>query len=92
MKKMLMVVLVAFLAMAGAAAAADVEGKIQSLDPAGNQLVLEDGTTLVLTEDTTMTMDGNWVKLDELKEGAKVKASYQEKDGKNVAETVEVSE
>jgi hypothetical protein len=45
--------------------------------------VLEDGTKIWLGE-------GAVVAIDALKEGAGVKASYDQKDGKNVATTVEV--
>jgi Cu/Ag efflux protein CusF len=37
-------------------------------------------------------VEGKEGKLDDLKEGAKVKASYEEKDGKNMAATLDVSE
>ncbi len=91
MKKMLVVLLATFFAMVSLAAAADIEGTIQSVDPANSQVVLQDGTTLTTDENTTITMGGNEAKLEELKEGTKVKASYEEKDGKNVASSVEVS-
>jgi len=35
---------------------------------------------------------GDSVAIDKLKEGADVKASYEEKDGKNMATSVEVGE
>lgn len=92
MKKMLVVVLVVFFAVAGLAVAAEMEGKIQSIDPGSKELVLEDGTKLTWDDSTSIKMEGKEGKLEDLKEGAKVKASYEEKDGKNVVLTFEVGE
>ncbi len=91
MKKTALVLAVIF-AFAGVAAAADMEGKIQSIDTASKEIVLEDGTKLVCDDSTSIMLEGKEAKLDDLKEGAKVKASYEEKDGKNVAATLEVAE
>jgi Cu/Ag efflux protein CusF len=91
MKKTALVLAVIF-AFAGVAAAADMEGKIQSIDTASKQIVLDDGTKLVCDDSTNIMLEGKEAKLDDLKEGAKVKASYEEKDGKNVAATLEVAE
>ncbi|HEV8310372.1 MAG TPA: DUF1344 domain-containing protein [Methylomirabilota bacterium] len=63
--------------------AAEIEGKIQSVDPNDRVVVLEDGTKLWLAEGLSM---------DTLKPGAKVKASYEERDGKNITTQFEVSE
>jgi Cu/Ag efflux protein CusF len=70
-------------AVSGAAFAADVEGKIKSVDTAEKTFTLEDGTKVWI---------GDSVAIDKLKEGADVKASYEEKDGKNMATSVEVGE
>lgn len=82
MSKMLAFAL-AFVLCAGAAWAADVEGKVQSMDTNDRVLTLEDGTKLWIAEG---------VSIEGLKEGAKVKASFEERDGKNVATSVQVSE
>ena len=82
MSKMLAFAL-AFVLCAGAAWAADVEGKVQSMDTNDRVLTLEDGTKLWIAEG---------VSVEGLKEGAKVKASFEERDGKNVATSVQVSE
>jgi Cu/Ag efflux protein CusF len=82
MSKMLAFAL-AFVLCAGAAWAADVEGKVQSMDTNDRVLTLEDGTKLWIAEG---------VSIEGLKEGAKVKASFEERDGKNIATSVEVSE
>jgi Protein of unknown function (DUF1344) len=71
------------LVLTGAAAAADVEGKVRAVDQSEKSFVLEDGTKIWL---------GDGVSMDKLKEGSDVKASYEEKDGKNMATSVEVKE
>jgi Cu/Ag efflux protein CusF len=88
MKKLVVLMLAAFLAVAGMAVAAEIEGKVQSVDQTGKEIVLDDGTKIVWDDSTNITAG----KLEDLKEGAKVKASYEEKDGKNVASAMEVSE
>ena len=70
------------LGVAGASAE-DISGKIQSVDPGERAFVLDDGSKLWVAEGVSM---------DALKEGASVKASYEERDGKKVATSVEVSE
>ncbi|HSB68614.1 MAG TPA: DUF1344 domain-containing protein [Candidatus Methylomirabilis sp.] len=92
MKKIAVFILAVILAGAGLAAAADTEGKIQSVDPMGKQIVLDDGTRLVCDDSTQITIEGKEAKLEDLKEGSKVKAGYEEKDGKNVATMLEVSQ
>jgi Cu/Ag efflux protein CusF len=62
--------------------AEEVSGKIQKVDKNDRSIVLEDGTQLWLAES---------VSADTLKEGATVKASYEEKDGKKVVTQIEVS-
>jgi Cu/Ag efflux protein CusF len=62
--------------------AEEVSGKIQKMDTADRSIVLEDGTQLWLAES---------VSADQLKEGATVKASYEEKDGKKIVTAIEVS-
>jgi hypothetical protein len=83
MMKAVGIALALVLVLAAGGWAADIEGKIQSVDPGDRVIVLDDGTKLWLSEG--LGMDG-------LKEGAKVKASYEERDGKNVATGIEVSE
>jgi hypothetical protein len=62
--------------------AEEVSGKIQKMDTTDRSIVLEDGTKLWLADS---------VSTDQLKEGATVKASYEEKDGKKVVSKIEVS-
>ena len=61
----------------------EVSGKIQKVDTSDRSIVLEDGTQLWLAES---------VAADDLKEGATVKASYEEKDGKKVVTEIQVSQ
>jgi len=63
--------------------AENITGKIQSVDPGERAFVLDDGSKLWVAEGVSM---------DALKEGASVKASYEERDGKKVATSLEVSE
>lgn len=88
MKRLVILTLLALLGLTGVAMAAEIEGKVQSLDQSGREMILEDGTTLAWDDATSVTVG----KLEDLKEGAKVKASYEEKDGKNLASSLEVGE
>ena len=58
--------------------AAEVQGKIKSVDASGRMVTLDDGTQLTLPPTLT-------VEKQSLKPGASVKASYEEKDGQKVA-------
>lgn len=58
--------------------AADVQGKIKSVDPSGRMVTLDDGTMLTIPPALKIEKQA-------LKPGANVKASYQEKDGQKVA-------
>ena len=66
-----------------AAWAEDISGKIQSVDQNERAFVLDDGSKIWVAEGVSM---------DALKEGASVKASYEERDGKKVATSLEVSD
>ncbi len=84
MKKVLTIALALLLGLGVAASwAEEVAGKIKSVDPAQRAVVLEDGTMIWVAEGIAM---------DSLQEGKSVKASYEERDGKKVATSVEVSE
>jgi Cu/Ag efflux protein CusF len=92
MKKIAALVLVATFVFVGTALAAEMEGKIQSIDTASKEVVLDDGTKLVCDDSTNIMVEGKEGKLEDLKDGAKVKAGYEEKDGKNLAAKLEVGE
>ena len=82
--RVLGVVLALVLAVSVAGAwAGSIEGKIQQVDIADRAIVLDDGTKLWIAE---------WLGMDKLREGAEVKASYEERDGKNMVTSFEVSE
>lgn len=83
MRKVLAIAFVLVVALAAGASAADVEGKVQSVSQSDRMFVLEDGTKIWLAEGMS---------IDQVKEGAKVKASYEERDGRNIATTLDVSE
>jgi Cu/Ag efflux protein CusF len=81
MKKVAALALALVLGLSMAAWAGEVSGKIQAVDSADRVITLEDGTKLWLAEG---------ISLDNLREGAKVKASYEERDGKNVVISIDV--
>lgn len=83
MGKVLSITVAVLLVLSVAGAwAAEIQGKIQSVDPSDRSVMLDDGTKLWVAEGVAM---------DSLQPGADVKASYEEKDGKNIATSVEVS-
>ena len=75
-------VAMAALAIAPTAWAADIAGKIKSVDPTGRMVTLEDGTRLTIP--ATMKVDGRT-----LQPGADVKASYEAKGGEKVVTSIE---
>jgi Cu/Ag efflux protein CusF len=83
MRKAVVSGLAVILLFSTAAWAGDVSGKIRNVDPAEKSFTLDDGTKIWV---------GDTIPVDKLKEGNDVRASYEEKDGKNVATSVEVEE
>jgi len=83
MRRIMGLAVAVVLALSMAAWAGELEGKIQKVDPADRMFVLEDGTKVWVAEGVPM---------DKLKEGATIKASYEERDGKKIATTFVVSE
>ena len=75
------IALISAVLVPAAAWAADMEGKVQSLDATDRTVVLDNGTKFWLSEA---------VVIDSLKEGTEVKVSYEEKDGRPVATMIEV--
>jgi Cu/Ag efflux protein CusF len=63
------------------ALAAELAGKIQTVDTAERTIVLDNGTKLWLS-------DG--MSADDLKEGAEVTVAYDERDGKNVVTSMDL--
>ncbi len=75
--------LVIALALVGAlgALAGETAGKIQSVDMSDRAVVLDDGTKLWVAEGLS---------LEQLREGARIKASFEERDGRNIVTAYEV--
>ena len=67
----------------GSAYADELSGKIQSVNAGDRMVTLEDGTQLWVAEG---------VSIDGVKEGASVKASYEERDGKKIATGLEITD
>jgi hypothetical protein len=83
MRRVLSITVAVLLVLSVAGAwAAEIQGKIQSVDPSDRSVMLDNGTKLWVAEGVSM---------DSLQAGADVKASYEERDGKNIATSVEVS-
>ena len=84
MKKTLGITLAVLLGLGVVGAwAGDISGKVQTIDQAERTFVLDNGSKVWVAEGVSM---------DALKEGANVKASYEERDGKMIATSVEVSD
>ena len=81
MKKIVGLTCALVLGLSMVAGAGEVTGKIQAVDSAERVITLDDGTKLWIAEG---------VSIDNLREGARVKASYEERDGKNVVTSLDV--
>jgi Cu/Ag efflux protein CusF len=60
------------------------EGKIKSVDPSGRMLELEDGTMLTIPATAGVQQEA-------LREGAIVKASFEERDGQKIVTSIEIT-
>jgi len=74
-----------------------IDGPVKDVDPAAK--TVEVGwllgflsTTLEVTDDTQIAIDGEKGSLDRIHEGDQVKASYEARDGKNLAKAIEVTQ
>ena len=67
----------------GMSDAKEIEGMIESMDRSGKSVTLEDGTTLTIPDSLKA---GRAI----LKEGAMLRATYQEKGGEKIATSLEV--
>ncbi len=72
-----------------------IDGPVKMVDPMAN--IVQVGwflgffrTTLEVTDDTQIAVEGTKASLQDIREGARVKASYEVRDGKNVAKSIEV--
>ena len=74
--------LVVVVLSAGLVAAADLQGKVKTIEVNQKVLTLDDGTKLYWTDTVTVT--------EAVKSGAVVKATYEEKDGRFMLKKIEV--
>lgn len=65
----------------GWAGAEEIQGRIKSVDKAQGVIALENGVTMWVAEGLS---------IETLKEGARVKALYEERDGDKVVTSIEV--
>lgn len=63
--------------------AIEIEGKVKTMDGSGKSVTLEDGTKLSIPDSLKAARGA-------LREGAIVKATYEEKDGEKVVTSIEV--
>jgi len=73
-----------------------LEGAVTKVDPAAGTVQVASGPfgivgrTLEVTSDTQIQVEGRQGSLADVREGAKVKASYESRGGKNLATQIEV--
>jgi len=73
-----------------------VEGPVKKVDPAAKTVQVGwflgfFRMTLEVTDDTYIAVEGMKASLLDIREGDKVKASYEPRDGKNIARSIEVT-
>jgi Cu/Ag efflux protein CusF len=74
----------------------EVEGTVSKVDSATQTVRVSSGLlgmfgrTLEVTGSTDIQVEGRQASLADIREGAKVKAAYEQRDGKNVATRIEV--
>lgn len=74
-----------------------MDGPVTQIDPLGKTLSVGwlfglFSTTLEVTADTRIAVEGAAGSLQDLREGDVVKAAYEVRDGKNIAKAIEVAE
>lgn len=80
----------------GAQAGASLEGTVKKVNPAARTVDVSVGMfglwakTLEVNNDTQIQMEGRQATLEEIQEGAKVKASYETRLGKSLATRIDV--
>lgn len=77
----LMLAIASLVVLPALVGAAEVQGKIQRVDPATGILTLEDGTKLTLAKG---------VRYDNLQPGSTVKVSYEDRNGSKVVTNIQV--
>jgi Cu/Ag efflux protein CusF len=74
----------------------NVEGTVKKVDSAAKSVQVSSGllglggATMSVTEETKITVQGKEGSFADIREGAKVKAAYESRGGKNVAKSIEV--
>ena len=74
-----------------------MDGPVKQVDPLGKTISVGwlfglFSTTFELTADTRIAVEGAAGSLQDIREGDLVKASYEARDGKNIAKAIEVTE
>ncbi len=74
-----------------------IDGPVKNVDPATKTVKVGWllgllSTTLEVTDDTRIAVDGEKGSLDMIHEGDRVKASYEVREGKNLAQAIEVTQ
>ncbi len=74
-----------------------VDGPVKQVDPLAKTISVGWmlgllSTTLEVTDNTRIAVDGSAGSLQDIREGDVVKASYEARDGKNIAKSIEVTE
>ena len=74
-----------------------VDGPVKDVDPLAKTISVGwllgiFSTTLEVTEDTRIAVEGTAGSLQDIREGDVVKAAYEARDGKNIAKSIEVTE
>jgi Cu/Ag efflux protein CusF len=74
----------------------EVEGTVRKVDPAAQTVAVSSGilglfgTTLQVSDQTQILVEGRQSSLAGIREGARVKASYATRDGKHMAKQIDV--
>ena len=74
-----------------------MDGPVKQVDPLGKTIAVGWlfgllSTTLEVTEDTRIAIEGATGSLQDIREGDVVEAAYEVRDGKNIAKAIEVTE
>ena len=75
-----------------------VEGTVSKVDPLGRTVGVSTGlfgllgATVQVADDTQILVQGQPSKLTDIQQGDKVRASYEVRDGKNLARSIEVTQ
>jgi Cu/Ag efflux protein CusF len=74
-----------------------IDGPVKKVDPMAKTVDVGwflglFNTTLEVTEDTRIAVEGAKASLQDIREGDRVKAAYTAQDGKNVARSIEVTQ